>query len=56
VRPGDTLTAWIECIAKVPSKSKPDIGVIHEQWGATNQKGEQVLTAKGLMIVRRKPA
>jgi acyl dehydratase len=56
VRPGDTLTAWIECTAKVPSKSKPGIGVIHEQWGATNQKGELVLTARGLMIVRRKPA
>ncbi len=56
VRPGDTLTAWIECVGKVPSKSKPTIGVIHEQWGATNQKGEDVLTAKGMMIVRRKPA
>ena len=40
----------------VPSKSKPGIGVVHEQWGATNQKGELVMTAKGINMVRRKPA
>ena len=26
VRPGDTLTAWVECAGKVPSKSRPDMG------------------------------
>ena len=56
VRPGDTLTAWVECAEKVPSKSKPGIGVIHEHWRATNQKGELVMTAKGINMVRRRPA
>ena len=56
VRPGDTLTAWVECAAKVPSKSRPGMGVIHEHWRATNQKGELVMTAKGINMVRRRPA
>jgi acyl dehydratase len=56
VRPGDTLTAWVECGGKVPSKSRPEIGVIHEHWRATNQKGELVLTMKGINMVRRRPA
>ena len=56
VRPGDTITAWVECAGKVPSKSRPEMGVVHEHWRATNQKGEVVFTAKGINMVRRKPA
>ncbi|HYC64656.1 MAG TPA: MaoC family dehydratase [Reyranellaceae bacterium] len=56
VRPGDTLTGWVECAAKVPSKSKPQMGVIHEAWQVSNQKGELVMTAKGINMVRRRPA
>ena len=56
VRPGDTLTAWVECASKVPSKSRPAMGVIHEHWGATNQRGELVVTMKGINMVRRRPA
>jgi acyl dehydratase len=56
VRPGDTLTAWVECAGKVPSKSRPQMGVVHEHWRATNQKGEMVMTAKGINMVRRRPA
>jgi len=56
VRPGDRLTAWVECAAKVPSKSRPEMGVVHEQWRALNQKGELVMTAKGINMVRRRPA
>ena len=56
VRPGDTLTAWVACADKVPSKSRPEMGVIHEHWSAANQKGELVMTAKGINMVRRKPA
>ena len=55
VRPGDTLTAWVECAAKVPSKSKPQLGVIHEHWQVTNQNGELVMTTKGINMVRRRP-
>jgi acyl dehydratase len=56
VRPGDTLTAVVECTAKIPSKSKPTLGIIHEHWTATNQKGELVMTARGINMVRRRPA
>lgn len=56
VRPGDTLTAWVECAGKVPSKSRPEMGIVHEQWHATNQKGELVMTLKGTNMVRRRPA
>ena len=56
VRPGDTLTAWVECGGKLPSKSRPEMGVVHEHWRATNQKGELVLTMKGINMVRRRPA
>lgn len=55
VRPGDTLTGWVECAAKVPSKSKPTMGVIHERWTVTNQKGEVVMTTRGINMVRRRP-
>lgn len=56
VRPGDTLTAWVECTAKIPSKSKPELGIVHEAWHAVNQKGELVMTAKGINMIRRRPA
>ena len=56
VRPGDTLNAWVECAGKVPSKSRPEIGIVHEHWRATNQKGELVMTLKGTNMVRRRPA
>ena len=55
VRPGDTLTAWVECADKVPSKSRPAMGVIHEHWTAVNQNGELVMTSKGVNMVRRRP-
>ena len=55
VRPGDTLSGWVECGAKTPSRSKPTMGVIHEIWNVTNQKGELVMTAKGINMVRRRP-
>lgn len=56
VRPGDTLNAWVECAGKVASKSRPEMGIVHEQWRATNQKGELVMTLKGTNMVRRRPA
>ena len=55
VRPDDTLTAVVECAAKVPSKSRPQFGIIHEHWTVTNQKGEVVMTTKGINIVKRRP-
>ena len=55
VRPGDTLTGVVECAAKVPSKSRPQFGIIHEHWSVTNQKGEVVMTTKGINMVKRRP-
>jgi len=55
VRPGDTISASVECAAKVPSKSRPQMGVVHENWTATNQNGEVVLTLRGVTMVRRRP-
>jgi acyl dehydratase len=56
VRGGDTLTGWVVCADKVPSKSRPTMGVIHERWEVSNQKGELVMTAKGINMVRRRPS
>jgi acyl dehydratase len=56
VRPGDTLSASVECAGKVPSRSRPEMGIVQEQWRATNQKGELVMTLKGTNMVRRRPA
>ena len=55
VRPGDTLAGVVECAAKIPSKSKPQLGIIHEHWTVTNQKGEVVMTTKGINMVKRRP-
>ncbi len=55
VRPGDTLTGWIECAAKVPSKSKPELAFIHEHWVVTNQNGGLVMTIKAAGMMRRRP-
>src|SRR5260370_4563919 len=56
VRPGDTLSGWVECAAKVPSKSKPELGIIHGHWLVTNQKGGAAMTTKGINMVRRRPS
>lgn len=56
VRPGDTLTGWVECAGKSPSRSKPDLGIVQAHWQVFNQKGEVVMTTKGINMVRRRPA
>ena len=55
VRGGDTLTGTVEIVDKAPSRSRPEMGVVHEQWTVTNQKGETVMTTKGINMVRRRP-
>ena len=53
--PGDTLHEESEILAIVPSRSKPDRGVITVRSVTLNQKGEQVqvLTAKILAFTRK---
>jgi acyl dehydratase len=55
VRGGDTLTGTVEITQKTPSKSRPHMGIVQEQWTVVNQKGETVMTTKGMNMVRRRP-
>ncbi|SOY90484.1 putative dehydratase, MaoC-like domain [Cupriavidus taiwanensis] len=53
---GDTLTVVLNVLDSRPSESKPDRGVVHTQWEATNQRGELVCTVKGMGMYGRRPA
>jgi acyl dehydratase len=53
---GDTLTVVLNVHDTRPSQSKPDRGVVHTQWEATNQRGELVCTVKGMGMYGRRPA
>lgn len=54
-RPGDTLTVEIEVMEIVPSKSRPDRGMVTVRNRTLNQAGDvvQILTAK--LVVPRRP-
>ena len=53
---GDTLSVALTVLDARPSQSKPDRGVVHTQWEATNQRGELVCTVKGMGMYGRRPA
>jgi acyl dehydratase len=56
VRPGDTLTVRVTVIEAIPSRSKPDRGLVRTFVEAMNQRGETVLTMKAMnLILRREP-
>ena len=55
VRPGDTLSARLTVVDMVPSRSKPDRGIVRTLIEMSNQHGETVLTIKGLSLLGRKP-
>jgi acyl dehydratase len=56
VRPGDTLSLRYTVVETVPSRSKPDRGIVRSLCEMRNQDGEVVLTMKGLgMFMRRAP-
>jgi acyl dehydratase len=56
-RPGDTLRVESEILEIIPSRSKPDRGVVILRSVTLNQNGDevQVLTAK-LLVFKRAPA
>ena len=54
VRPGDRLTLALECIEARPSKSKPDRGIVRNQFTLTNQHGETVLLLKDIILVEKR--
>ena len=53
---GDTLSVSLVVLDARASSSKPDRGVVHTQWEATNQRGELVCTVKGMGMYGRRPA
>jgi acyl dehydratase len=53
---GDMLSVLLLVLDARASASKPDRGVVHTQWEATNQRGELVCTVKGMGMYGRRPA
>jgi acyl dehydratase len=56
VRPGDTLRGTTEVLEKIPSRSRPERGVIRSQVTVFNQNGEPVLTMQPITMVRTRPS
>lgn len=54
VRPGDVLTARGVIHEVIPSRSKPDRGVLRTTYEMYNQHGERVLSMKGVGMFARK--
>ncbi len=54
VRPGDVLTARGVIHEVIPSRSKPDRGVLRTTYEMFNQDGERVLSMKGVGMFRRR--
>jgi len=55
VRPGDTLAGRMTILEVIPSRSKPDRGLIRSRMEMQNQHGTVVLTIRGLSLVGRRP-
>lgn len=55
VRPGDTITARAHVKTVIPSKSKPDRGVVKSLMEVSNQKDEIVMTVQGMGMYLRRP-
>ena len=55
VRPGDTLSSRGVVNEVVPSRSKPDRGMLKTTYEMYNQNGEKVLSMKGLGMFARRP-
>ena len=53
-RPGDRLTLTLECIEARPSESKPDRGIVRNQFTLANQNGETVLILKDTILVEKR--
>lgn len=56
VRPGDTLRARFTVVEAIPSRSKPDRGVVKTFTEMLNQHGEVVMTMRGMGMFGRRPA
>ena len=56
VRPGDTLALRMTILDAIPSRTKPDRGLVRSLMEMRNQHGEVVLTIRGLSLLGRRPA
>ena len=54
VRPGDTLSARGTVEELIPSKSKPDRGLVRTFYEVSNQNAETVMTMRGLGMFGRR--
>lgn len=54
VRPGDTLSLRMTVTECVPSRSKPDRGIVRSLLELSNQHGEVAVSIKGMNLVRRR--
>ncbi len=56
VRPGDVLSVESVVREKVPSRSRPDRGLVKIESRIGNQRGEVVMSLVSLVIFRRRPS
>jgi acyl dehydratase len=56
VRPGDTLALRMTVTECLPSRSKPDRGIVRSLLELRNQHGEIAASIKGMNLIRRRPA
>ncbi|HZR81657.1 MAG TPA: MaoC/PaaZ C-terminal domain-containing protein [Candidatus Binatia bacterium] len=55
-RPDEELAYWTECVAKRPSQTKPDRGIVVLADSLQNPRGEAVLTQQVTLLVARREA
>lgn len=56
VRPGDVLRVRVTVQEATRSRSKPDRGVVRSLNEVLNQRGEVVMTMRGMVMLRARPA
>ena len=54
VRPGDTLSLRMTILECLPSRSKPDRGIVRSLMELRNQHGDVVVTMRGLSLLGRR--
>ena len=55
VYPGDRLTVRGSVLEKIPSRSKPHIGVIRTKTTVSNQDGADVMSFTSIVMMQRRP-
>lgn len=55
VYPGDRLTVRAVVVDKIPSRSKPHIGVLRSRTMVSNQDGAEVMTYISIVMMQRRP-